>query len=201
MRVSRSASNLRALTPAAFALLVTLGLTGCRLHVNHVRVGDPVGLEATASFELGKATLQDVLTKVGAPDDVAWIGSEDVLIYESATLHGTRWNLDNPANFANKITPQGFAGELVAVAIFTAGRSIAGPMGVSVPSRPPPGRFMPQETPEIMGAFGKPLILNGDVSGDEQVRFFFDRDHFILTRIEVAHGSPESSIAGKTFLR
>jgi hypothetical protein len=188
---------------AVVAALLTLGLAGCRLHVDHVRVGTPVDAGTAASLEPGSATLASVLAKVGAPDDVAWIGSEDVLIYESATLRGTRWTLDNPASFANRITPQGFAGEVVSAALFTATRSIAGPLGVAVPTRPPPGRFMPQETPEIMGAVGKPLVLNGDESGDEQVRFFFDRESSILTRIEVAHGGPgkgSAAIAGGTFL-
>ena len=49
---------------------------------------------------------------------------------------------------------------------------------------------MPEATPEIMGAFGKPVKLNGDVLGDEQVRFLFDPISHVLVMVEVIRAAP-----------
>jgi len=122
-----------------------------------------------------------------------------VLVYTSARIRATRWTLDNPISFANRVTPQGFAGELVSAAMYTAGGT-----GRILPTRPPPGRPMPESTPEIMGAFGKPLRLNGDQRGDDQVRFHFEPENHTLCGIEVIRAQPASgsgAIAQNTFLR
>ncbi len=140
-----------------------------------------------------------MLAIAGAPDGVTWVDSEDVLVYSSARIRATRWSLDNPASFFNRLTPQGFAGEIVAVALFTVGN-----MGRKLPTRPPPGRPMPESTPEIMSSWGKPLRLNGDKRGDDQVRFHFEPARNTLCAIEVIHGQPESgagAVAEGTFLR
>lgn len=140
-----------------------------------------------------------MLAAAGAPDGVAWVDSEDVLIYTCARVRATHWSLDNPISFANRVTPQGFAGELVSVAVFTVGG-----MGRRLPSRPPPGRPMPEATPEIMSSFGKPLRLNGDERGVDEVRFHFEPEQHWLSCIEVIRGTPEGGaggIAHTTFLR
>lgn len=175
------------------------GLGGCRLNIDSARDGTPLEAERVAHLELGKSTIADVLSSAGAPDGVTWVDSEDVLIYTSARIRATRWTLDNPISFVNRVTPQGFAGEIVAAAMFSMGS-----FGRRLPTRPPPGRPMPESTPEIMSAFGKPLKLNGDRRGDDQVRFHFDPETHLLCRIEVLRGQPGSgagAIAEGTFLR
>ncbi len=161
--------------------------------------GTPLDPAAIASLTPGQANLTTVLAVAGAPDGVGWVESDDVLIYQSSRFRSTRWSLDNPASFVNRVTPQGFAGEAVAAALFTFGR-----LGKRLPQRPPPGRPIPQELPEMMQGWGKPLKLNGDQSGDERVQFFFDRETQILTRIEVCRGAPGNGtgdVATGVFLR
>jgi hypothetical protein len=175
------------------------GLAGCRLNIDSARENTPVAMEKLVTLEVGTSSLDDVLRVVGAPDGVMWVDSESVLVYESVRIRATHWTLDNPVAFAQRVTPQGFAGELVSMAIFTVGG-----MNRRLPTRPPPNRPMPEATPEIMGAFGKPLKLNGDKRGDDQVRFHFEPKHQRLCQVEMIHAQPGSgsaAIAENTFLR
>jgi len=180
------------------ALGLCLGLVGCRLNIDAARDGTPLDPVKAAGLEVGKSTLDQVLGVAGAPDRVAWVDSQDVLIYESSRVRATHWTLDNPINFLRKITPQGFAGELVAVAIFTAAGT-----NRRLESRPPSGGPMPEGTPEVMGGFGKPLKLNGDKRGDDEVRFHFEPLQHVLCMVEVIHAQPRSgtgAVAENTFL-
>jgi hypothetical protein len=181
-------------------VLALLGLGGCRLNIDSARDGTPPDRDKLALLELGKSTLDDVLATAGAPDAIAWVDSEDVLIYESARVRSTHWTLDNPISFASRVTPQGMAGEMIAAAMFSVSSVARG----LIPTRPPSNRPMPESTPEIMGSFGKPLRLNGDRRGDDQIRFIFEPVSHHLVGIETIYASPTSgagAIAENTFLR
>lgn len=171
---------------------------GCRLNIDSARDGTPLEPARIARLELGKSTIDDVLAAAGAPSTVAWVDSEDVLVYESARIRATHWTLDNPITFVNRVTPQGFAGELVSAALFTATG-----FRRMIPTRPPANRPMPEATPEIMGAFGKPLKLDGDKRGDDQIRFHFEPEQHTLSGIEVIYAQPDGgagAVAENTFL-
>jgi len=187
------------LRSALVLALLLVGLGGCRLNIDSARDGTPQDPDKLVRLELGRSTLDDVLAVAGAPDTLAWVDSQDVLVYESARIRSTHWTLDNPITFVNRVTPQGMVGEMASAALFTFGG-----MGRFLPTRPPANRPMPESTPEIMSSFGKPLRLNGDRRGDDQVRFYFDGLEHRLMGVEVIHGMPNSgagAIAENTFLR
>jgi hypothetical protein len=158
-----------------------------------------VNVAKLAHLELGKSTIDDVLAIAGAPSEVAWVETQDVLVYESARVRTTHWTLDNPITFVGRVTPQGFAGELVSAVIFTAGGTNRILPTQSVPRRP-----TPPSTPDIMGGFSKPLKLDGNNRGDDEVRFHFDGGAHTLCQIEWIYAQPRSgsgAIAENTFLR
>ncbi len=197
-RSSRRTTDAVSAKRAVLALGLLSGLAGCRLNIDSAREGTPLDTEKLVLLEVGASSLDDVLHAAGAPDGVMWVDSESVLVYESVRIRSTHWTLDNPVSFAQRVTPQGFAGELVSMAIFTIGGT-----NRRLPTRPPPNRPMPEATPEIMGAFGKPLKLNGDKRGDDQVRFHFEPKHNRLCQVEMIHAQPGSgsaAIAANTFL-
>ena len=72
--------------PQSAALLVSLVLlsTGCRLDVVRLRSGRPVAQDTFAELEPGKATLDETLEKMGAPERIEWKNDENHLWYDYA---------------------------------------------------------------------------------------------------------------------
>lgn len=182
---------------AAAAAVAALGgvAAGCRLDVEHVREGRRLPAAALAALATSSTTLDGALAALGAPDAVEWTGTGDVLVYEHVRAQRTRWELENPMTFVGQITPMAAVGELVTYTLYTArhtGRRLpTGPAGpVAAPGRP------------VFTT--RPLRLDGDDVGREQVRLVFDRATGHLDRIEVARGPATGGVGGVargTFLR
>ena len=186
---------LRPLVAAALALV----LTGCRVHVDHVRDGVTPVAQAILRLEPGKSRLDDALAALGAPDGVEWVDQDDVLLYSSFTVRSSHWEAENPYWYVTGgVSPTTLVGEVPGYFMFVNAKS-----GSPAPVRPPqgPGAMIPVPRFSLTS---KPLTLNGDARGQEQVRLFFDRESQILQRIEVAHGTPGGGVGGVaqgTFLK
>jgi hypothetical protein len=178
--------------------VLVLALTGCRAHFDHTKDGDPLPPEKLAKLQPGSSHLDEALALLGAPDAFGWTDACDVLVYDSWSLRASHWEAENPYSYlTGPITPTSFLGEIPTFVMFVNAKS-----GAPLPARPPqtPGnRLVPGIT-----FTNKPLTLNGDARGHDQVRLFFERESLLLDRIEVARGSPGNSVgdtAAGTFLK
>lgn len=81
----------------AFSLLVAgLFLSGCITYqISRYVEGDEVVLP-NDRLEVGKTTLGEVLSLIGAPDNVAKVGMENLLVYERALLYRNRIKVGIP---------------------------------------------------------------------------------------------------------
>ena len=81
----------------AFSLLVAgLFLSGCITYqISRYVEGDEVVLP-NDRLEVGKTTLGEVLSLIGAPDNVAKVGTENLLVYERALLYRNRIKVGIP---------------------------------------------------------------------------------------------------------
>ena len=181
------------------ALLVGLGLAfgaaGCRYEFEHVREGRLPSRDTIALLESG-TTLAATLDLAGAPDGLLWFPDADVLVYDRVDQLRSRWEVENPASFAARVTPTAVAGEVVTLALYTVARS-----GRQAPVRRGPPSYVPQTTPTFTS---RPLTLEGDQVGREQVLLVFDRATQRLRWVEVVRGRPATGVGGTasgTFLR
>jgi hypothetical protein len=207
-RETRDAAPARRIVPALLlALLValaTLAAGGCRFAIEEVHDGVPPDPARLAALAPGRATLDDALAALGAPDRVEWLEEEDVLVYVSASARATHWTLENPLPWANaSIAPKALH-EGLALASSTIGRSpqkIRGPQERRTGSRGQGGRRGPAVSNPRGAA---PLTLNGDVAGREEVRLIFTRASGRLSLVEVERAGPApgaEGVAGSAFLR
>jgi hypothetical protein len=175
----------------AIALVALAALSGCRLNLEHVKDGDAPAPEKVARLEAGKSKLDDALATLGAPDGLEWSEDEDVLFYDSSTARSSRWTMDNPMTYTN-LSIMSAVGEAVTYVTFVASKS-----GALLPLTGSGGRpgVVPLPAFAAVGV-AKPLKLNGDASGVERLRLFFDRSSEVLVRIEVSHGAPEGGVTG-----
>jgi len=88
----------------AFSLLVAgLFLSGCITYqISRYVEGDEVVLP-NDRLEVGKTALGDVLSLIGAPDNVAKVGMENLLIYERAVLYRNRIKVGIPIPLSSLI--------------------------------------------------------------------------------------------------
>jgi hypothetical protein len=179
-------------------LLLGLALTcaaGCRYDFEHVREGRALPKAEVARLESG-TTMAEALAIAGAPDGLIWRPDDDVLVYDRVDQLRSRWELENPATFVGRITPMAVVGEVTTLAIYTVGRS-----GRQAPIRRGPPSFVPQTTPTFTS---RPLTLEGDQVGRDQVLLVFDRATRRLRWVEVVRGRPQTGVGGTatgTFLR
>jgi hypothetical protein len=179
-------------------LVLGLGLTGaagCRYEFEHVREGRLPSRDTIALLQSG-TTLAATLDLAGAPDGILWLPGADVLVYDRVDQLRSRWELENPLSFAARVSPTAVAGEVVTLALYTVARS-----GRQAPVRRGPPSFVPQTTPTFTS---RPLTLEGDQVGREQVLLVFDRATQRLRWVEVVRGRPETDVGGTasgTFLR
>ena len=185
----------RLLTLLAGLLLGVGGAAGCRYEFEHVREGRLPSRDAIARLESG-TTLTAALRLAGAPDGILWLPEADVLVYDRVDQLRSRWELENPLTFTARVSPTAVAGEVVTLALYTVARS-----GRQAPVRRGPPSFVPQTTPTFSS---RPLTLEGDQVGREQVLLVFDRQTQRLRWVEVVRGRPETGVGGTaqgTFLR
>ena len=89
----------------AFSLLVAgLFLSGCITYqIARYVEGDEVVLPDDDRLQVGKTTLGEVLSLLGAPDNVAKAGLEDLLVYERALLYRNRIRVGLPIPLSSAI--------------------------------------------------------------------------------------------------
>jgi len=81
---------------AFFLLVAGFFLSGCITYqISRYVEGDEVVLP-NDRLEVGKTTLGEVLSLIGAPDNVAKVGMENLLIYERALLYRNRIKVGFP---------------------------------------------------------------------------------------------------------
>jgi hypothetical protein len=81
---------------AFFLIVAGFLLSGCITYqISRYVEGDEVVLP-NDRLEVGKTTLGEVLSLIGAPDNVAKVGMENLLIYERALLYRNRIKLGFP---------------------------------------------------------------------------------------------------------
>lgn len=80
-------------------LLILISSTGCRFSVARVRSGTPLRYREFESLETGKATLQQSLDVLGAPDDVAWETDQSRLTWEYIDVTHFQTRLQLPLAF------------------------------------------------------------------------------------------------------
>lgn len=181
---------------ATLAVVTGLGLagSGCRYDLEHLREGRAPSTRTLARLEPGTTTLAEALAIAGAPDGLSWRPDADVLVYDLVEQLRSRWELENPATFVAQISPQVIAAEAVTFAVYAASRS--GPSSIRRRRAP-----APSTTPSFSS---RPLTLEGDTAGREQVLLVFDRSTQVLRAVEVARGRPAADVGGVargTFLR
>ena len=87
-----------------FLLLAGLFLNGCITYqIARYVEGDEVVLPDDDRLQVGKTTLGEVLSLLGAPDNVAKAGLEDLLVYERALLYRNRIKLGIPIPLSSVI--------------------------------------------------------------------------------------------------
>lgn len=186
-------TRLRALAAAALAL----ASAGCRYNLEHVHEGRALPAREVARLQPGTTTLAQALAIVGAPDGLLWTPQSDVLVYDHVERFQSKWELENPVTFLGRITPQAVAGEAVTFVLYAAARS-GQPVPIPARRRRLPG---PQTIPTFTT---RPLTLEGEAVGREQVLLVFERETQVLRAVEVATGRPVGGVLGvtrSTFLR
>jgi hypothetical protein len=180
---------------ALLLLALGLGAAGCRYEFEHVREGRLPPQDTVARLTSG-TTLTAALELAGAPDGILWLPDKDVLVYDRVAQLRSRWELENPVTFVGRVTPTAIAGEVVTLTLYTVARS-----GRQAPIRRGPPSFVPQTTPTFTS---RPLTLDGDQVGREQILLVFDRATQRLQWVERVRGRPETDVGGTasgTFLR
>jgi hypothetical protein len=87
-----------------FLLLAGLLLNSCITYqIARYVEGDEVVLPDDDRLQVGKTTLGEVLALLGAPDNVAKAGMEDLLVYERALLYRNRIKLGIPIPLSSVI--------------------------------------------------------------------------------------------------
>jgi len=87
-----------------FLLLAGLLLSGCITYqIARYVEGDEVVLPDDGQLQVGETTLGEVLALLGAPDNVAKAGLEDILVYERALLYRNRIKLGIPIPLSSVI--------------------------------------------------------------------------------------------------
>lgn len=81
---------------ATFFIIAGFLLNGCiSYQISRYVDGEEV-VHSNEEFEVGKTTLSEVLALLGAPDDVAKVGQENLLVYERALLYRNRLKVGIP---------------------------------------------------------------------------------------------------------
>ena len=80
-----------------FLLCAGFFLNGCITYqIARYVEGDEVVLPEDGRLQVGETTLSEVLALLGAPDNVAKVGLEDLLVYERALLYRNRIKVGIP---------------------------------------------------------------------------------------------------------
>ena len=80
-----------------FLLCAGFFLNGCITYqIARYVEGDEVVLPDDGRLQVGETTLSEVLALLGAPDNVAKVGLEDLLVYERALLYRNRLKVGIP---------------------------------------------------------------------------------------------------------
>ena len=87
-----------------FLLFAGFFLKGCITYqIARYVEGDEVVLPEDGRLQVGETTLSEVLALLGAPDKVAKVGLEDLLVYERALLYRNRIKVGMPVPLSSFI--------------------------------------------------------------------------------------------------
>lgn len=87
-----------------FLLFAGFFLNGCITYqIARYVEGDEVVLPEDGRLQVGETTLSEVLALLGAPDNVAKVGLEDLLVYERALLYRNRIKVGIPVPLSSVI--------------------------------------------------------------------------------------------------
>ena len=88
-------------------LAAGLCFAGCRLHVQQIRINQPLSEDRYRAIVLGESTRRDVLALLGPPDEARYTPSELVFDYWTASHRGNDLELVVPSNLIPGFDPLG----------------------------------------------------------------------------------------------